>query len=436
MKFLLLFTAVFSLAAETPTFYRDVLPILQSRCQGCHRRGELAPMPLQTYRDVRPYAAAIREVTARKLMPPWFADPCCGHFANDPTLSAQQPATLSAWADAHAPEGDPHDAPPAPFFAEGWNISPPDLVLRMPVPKQIPASGDVPYQYIIIRTGFKQDRWVRMSEIRPSNRTVVHHAVAYIREPGSKWLRGAPVGTPFSADDLSDPALRRDAMWTASDILLVYAPGSSPDTWPEGFSKLVPAGSDIVLQMHYTTRGVPMQDQTSIGLVFAKTQPTKRVITLQLTNDHFLIPPGDPDHRAEVHGTLPNDALLLSFFPHMHLRGKTFEYNVRQPGSHMQTLLRIPHYDFYWQLSYRFAQPLPLKAGTLLQAVATFDNSRNNPHNPDPDSAVTWGEQTWAEMMVGFFDVAIDPSVDKQAFFIRKSGERTPPAQRIGGRQP
>ncbi len=192
-------------------------------------------MPLQTYADTRPYAAAIHEATARKLMPPWFADPCCGHFANDPTLSPKELATLAAWAEDHAPQGDPHDAPPAPFFAEGWNIPPPDVVLRMPAPKQIPASGDIPYQYIIIPTGFKQDRWVRISEIRPSNRIVVHHAVAYIREPGSKWLKGAPVGTAFSADDLADPALRRDAMWTSSDILLVYAPGSSPDQWPQKY---------------------------------------------------------------------------------------------------------------------------------------------------------------------------------------------------------
>ena len=406
-------------SAAPPTFYKDVLPILQARCQGCHREGQLAPMPLQNYRQVRPYAAAIHEVTRRKLMPPWFADPCCGHFSNDPSLTAEELATLSAWADGHAPEGNPQDATPSPFWTRGWNIQQPAAVLRMPAPKRLPASGDVPYQYVIVPTGFKEDRWVRMSEIRPSNRLVVHHAVAYVRDPKSSWLRGAPVGVPFSVDDLPTEALRRDAMWTTSDILLVYAPGSLPDRWPDGFAKLVPAGSDIVLQMHYTTRGAPMQDQTSIGMVFTKAQPAKRVLTLQLTNDRFLIPPGDPDHRVAVAGTLPNDALLLSFFPHMHLRGKSFEYNIREPGGHMRTLLRIPHYDFYWQLSYRLADPLPLKAGTLLQAVATFDNSRNNPHNPDPDSAVTWGEQTSAEMMVGFFDIAVDPLVDKAKFFIR-----------------
>ncbi len=403
-----------------PVFYKDVLPILQAHCQTCHRQGEMAPMPLETYQQARHYARAIGEAAKTRVMPPWFADPCCGRFSNDPSLTQDQIATLAAWADGHAPKGDPRDAPPPVHWTEGWNIDRPDVVLQMPVAKTIPASGDVPYQYIIIPTHFKKDRWVRRSEIRPSNRMVVHHAVAYVRDPKSGWLRGAPVGVPFSADDLPAGKLRRDAMWTTSDILLVYAPGSMPDQWPQGFAKLVPAGSDIVLQMHYTAHGHATQDRTSVGLVFSNQPPRKRVLTLQLTNDRFLIPPGDPDHRVEVHGTLPNDALLLSFFPHMHLRGKTFEYNIVEPGGEVRTLLRIPHYNFYWQLSYRLAEPMPLKAGTILQAVATFDNSKNNPHNPDPDSAVTWGEQTWAEMMVGFFDLAVDPSVDKQEFFVRK----------------
>jgi len=385
------------------TFYKDVLPILQERCQSCHRAGEIAPMPLETYAQARPYAAAIRELTTLRQMPPWFADPCCGHFSNDPSLSNEQIATLAAWANAHAPAGSASDGPPARHWEAGWNIDRPDLVLQMPRAKQIPAAGDVAYQYVIIPTGFKEDRWVRMSEIRPSNRAVVHHAVAYIRPPSSQWLRSG---------------FERDKHWTDSDILLVYAPGSLPDRWPEGFAKLVPAGSDIVLQMHYTTRGRAAEDRTSIGLVFSK-PPSKRVLTLQLTNDSFRIPPGDPAYRAEVHGSLPNDALLLSLFPHMHLRGKTFEYNIVEPRGRIRTLLRIPQYNFFWQLSYRFATPIPLKAGAILQAVATFDNSKNNSHNPNPNAIVTWGEQTWAEMMVGFFDVAVDPAIDKQRFFVR-----------------
>ena len=436
MNSVLLLALLLGPGGGAPTFYKDVLPILQQRCQSCHRAGEMAPMPLETYSQVRPFARAIAKVTQSRTMPPWFADSCCGHFSNDPSLAPEQIATLCAWADAHAPAGVSRDGkrpPGAPVhWTKGWNIDKPDVVLEMATPKAIPASGEIPYQYIIIPTGFKEDRWVRMSEIRPSNRMVVHHAVAYIRDPASSWLRGAPIGIPFSADDLPTAALRRDAMWTTSDILLVYAPGSLPDEWPDGFAKLVPAGSDIVLQMHYTTHRHATQDRTSVGMVFSKEPPRKRVLTLQLTNDRFLIPPGDPDHRVEVHGSLPNDALLLSFFPHMHLRGKSFEYNILKPG-HVETLLRIPHYNFYWQLSYRLADPIPLKAGTVLQAVATFDNSKNNPHNPDPDSAVTWGEQTSSEMMVGFFDVAVDPAIDKQQFFMRGN---TPRAQTSAGSHP
>jgi len=408
-----------ALPVEPPTFFRDVLPILQTHCQSCHRPGEIAPMPFDSYRHARPFAAAIREQTTLRKMPPWFADPCCGHFSDDRSLSAQEIATLAAWADARAPEGDPSAAPPPVKETAGWNIARPDVVFSMSVAKTLPASGDVPYQYIVIPTHFKEDRWVSMSEIRPGNRSVVHHAVAYVRPPASPWLRDAPIGVPFSAADLPTASLRRDAFWTISDILLVYAPGSLPDDWPPGFAKLIPAGSDIILQMHYTTTGHTTEDLTRIGLVFAAQPPQKRVLTVQLTNDHFSIPPGDPAYRVEVHGSLPNDALLLSFFPHMHLRGKTFEYNIVEPHGRIRTLLRIPHYDFFWQLSYRLASPIPLKAGTVLQAVATFDNSKNNPHNPDPDATVTWGQQTWAEMMVGFFDVAVDPGIDKPHFFLR-----------------
>lgn len=406
-------------AGTAPTFYRSVLPILQSHCQRCHRPGEIAPMPLVTYREARPWAARVKDVVTSKKMPPWFADPRYGRFADDPSLSADEIATLVAWADGGAPAGNPHDAPPPAHWTEGWNIPPPDLVVKMPKPVAIPAHGDVEYTYEIVPTNFTGDRWVQMSEIRPSSRAHVHHAVVYVRPPDSDWLRRAPTGVPFTASSLPDAESRREAMATTSDILLVYAPGSSPDIWPEGMAKFVPRGARLVFQMHYTTNGHATADQTSIGLVFAKQPPRQRVLTLQLTNNRFVIPPGVDDFRVEAHGTLPNDATLLSFFPHMHLRGKRFEYNLIRPdGSVLETLLRV-NYDFYWQLSYRLAQPRFLKAGTELQAVAWFDNSRNNPHNPDPTKAVTWGDQTYDEMMVGFFDVAVPAALDKAHYFMR-----------------
>jgi hypothetical protein len=401
-----------------PSFYRDVVPILQEHCQTCHRVGEIAPFSLITYKESKPWASAIKKATQSKDMPPWFADPRFGKWADDPSLMPEQIATLTKWADAGAPEGDPRDAPPAKNWSRGWNIPQPDVVVRMLKAVSIPAQGEVDYTYEIVPTGFATDRWIQMSQIRPSSPKYVHHAVVYIRPPDSKWLRGAPVGVPFTANDLTDPVQRRNAHWTDTDMLLVYAPGSSPDKWADSMAKFVPAGSDLVFQMHYTTNGHAGTDQTAAGIVFSKVPVKQRVLTLQLTNSSFLIPPHADNFRVDVQGTLPNDAILLNFFPHMHLRGKRFEYNIVHADRTVETLLRV-HYDFHWQLSYRLAEPRFLKAGTKLQAVAWFDNSDKNPHNPDPDAMVKWGDQTRDEMMVGFFDVAVPAEVDKKQFFVR-----------------
>lgn len=415
-----------SAANNPPTFYKDVLPILQNHCQRCHRPGEVAPMPLVTYEETRIWAPAIAAVTQSKMMPPWFADPNIGHFADDPSLTPAQIATLVAWSKTGAPAGNPKDAPHAPHWTEGWNIAHPDDIVQMPKAVAIPASGDVEYTYEIVPTHFTQDRWVQMSELRPTGPQYVHHAVVYIRPPNSDWLRHAPLNKPFTASDLPDPVERAQAHETTSDLLLVYAPGSSPDRWPDAMAKFVPAGSDLVFQMHYTTNGTAGSDRTSIGLVFAKQLPKQRVITLQLNNHALLIPPNTDNFRVEVQGTLPNDATLLSFFPHMHLRGKAFEYDIVHEDGTIEPLLRVDHYHFHWQLSYKLAEPRFLKAGTKLRAVAWYDNSRNNPHNPDPDAMVTWGDQTYNEMMVGFFDVAVPANMDKWKFFVRQNAGNKP----------
>jgi hypothetical protein len=309
-------------------------------------------------------------------------------------------------------------------WTTGWNIPTPDAIIQMTKPAALAAHGDVEYTYEIVPTNFNEPKWVQLSEVRPSSRANVHHAVVYIRPPGSKWLEHAPAGVPFTAADLTDEQSRRDAHWTDADILLVYAPGSSPDRWPEGMAKLIPAGSDLVFQMHYIAHGEKASDRTEIGLVFAKKPPTERVLTLQLTNDHFVIPPGADDFRVEARGTLPNDATLLSFLPHMHLRGKRFEYNIVHKDGTLEPLLRV-NWDFYWQLSYQLAEPRPLAAGTELEAVAWYDNSKANPHNPDPSAAVRWGDQTYDEMMVGFFDVAVRADLDKWKYFVRPGGAPT-----------
>jgi hypothetical protein len=400
------------------TFYKDVLPILQEKCQSCHRPGEPAPMPLLTYEQTRPWAGKIAAAVEMKAMPPWFADPRFGHFSNDPSLTAQQIAAIAAWADAGAPAGDPRDSPAPKTWPDAWNLPGPYVILHMPTPVSIPARGEVEYTYEIVPTHFTEDKWVQMVEVRPSSPAHVHHAVVYIRPPDSPWLRHAPVGEPFTASMLSDPVERRQAHETTSDLLLVYAPGSAPDRWSDGMAKFVPAGSDLVFQMHYTTNGDAATDRTSVALVLAKNPPKQRVITLQLNNHALIIPPNADNFRVEVQGTLPNDATLLSLFPHMHLRGKRFEYDIVHDDGTVETLLRV-NYHFHWQLSYKLAQPIELKAGTKLRAIAWYDNSKNNPHNPDSEKPVTWGDQTSQEMMVGFFDVAIPAAMDKWQFFVR-----------------
>jgi hypothetical protein len=377
------------------TFFRDVVPILQNHCQECHRPAQMAPMALVTYEETRPWAKAIRDQVRSRKMPPWPAEG--GHFANDRSLTAAEIETLVKWADTGAAKGDFGDAPATKIWPDGWNLASHDLELVMPRAFEVPASGAVEYQYFPIPTGFKEDRWVQAVEVRPGNRAVVHHIVVYLREAGSTWTGGP----------------------TKADILTVYAPGSTPDSWPEGMAKLIKAGSDLVLEVHYTPNGKPASDRTTVALAFAKKPPEKRVLTLQLNNDHFLIPAGEKEYRVTAWGSIPNDALLLSFFPHMHLRGKSFLFVLNDGKSGFQTLLNVPNYDFFWQLSYRLETPIPVRKGMRLQCWGTFDNSANNPRNPDPAADVSYGQQSWQEMMIGFFDVAVDAKIGKPEFFSR-----------------
>jgi len=397
-------------AERAPAFYKDVLPILQNHCQECHRPGEIGPMPLLTYKEARPWAKAISEAVAKRQMPPWFADPHYGRFANDRRLPQAEIDTILAWADCGAPAGSAHDGPRPKVWTEGWTIGTPDAVFTMPQPFPVPAAGELSYQYIIVPTGLTADRWVQKVEIRPGDRAVVHHAVVYVRDPKSPWLRDHPAGRAFS---LNAPEITRN------DVLFTYTPGNQSDGWPEGMAKLIPAGSDLVFQMHYTPARKPSLDQTRIGVIYAKAPPRRRVLTLQLNSASFLIPPGHPNYQVHVWGTIPNDALLMSLYPHMHLRGKSFEFALTPPGGKREVLLKVNDYNFYWQLNYRLAEPIPLQAGSRLEALATFDNSKNNPRNPDPDVAVRYGEQSTDEMMIGFFDVAVDAKVDKFQFFER-----------------
>lgn len=375
-------------------------------------------MPLLSYAQVRPWARAIREAVNLRKMPPWFADPRYGRFANDPRLTAAEIATIGRWVLAGAPEGSKRDSPPPLLWTAGWNIPKPDMVLAMPKPFLIAGGADIEYQYFIFPEKFAEDRWAGAVEIRPGDRSVVHHAVLYIRERGEEWLRDAPRGVMFEAPKGNTAAHRRIS-FTTSDILSIYTPGSLASFWPRGMAKKIPAGSELVLQIHYTSKSTAARDQMRVGIAFTPAKPEKRLLTLQMGRDDIHIPPGERNYELSVSGTMPQDALLVSMFPHMHLRGSAFEYEIIGPGGYQETLLLVKPYDFFWQMTYVLESPRLLKAGTRLRFTGHFDNSRNNPRNPDPSAEVTWGEQSRDEMMIGFFDVAVDPEIDKKKLFVR-----------------
>jgi mono/diheme cytochrome c family protein len=389
----LLVVAVSASGPAAPTFTKDVAPILYSRCVECHRPGEIAPMSLLSYKEVRPWAKSIKQRVLERSMPPWSADPKYGHFANDPTLSEKEIATIVGWVDAGSPKGDDKDAPPVPKFIEGWTIGQPDVVLSMTKPYSIPADGTIPYLYFTIPTGFKEDKWIQAMEIRPGNRSVVHHVIAFVQEVGE-----APGGAQRGRGQLGGI--------TPNKTGVVFSPGTA---------RLIKAGSDIVFQMHYTTNGEATQDQTSIGLVFAKEPPTRTLVTGNALNARFVIPAGDPNHEVKSSTTLKEDVHLTALMPHMHFRGKDFTYTAVYPDGHSEVLLSVPKYDFNWQLTYVLRDPIALPKDTRLDCVAHFDNSTKNKYNPDPTKDVRWGDQTWEEMMIGWFTYTRDAQQNESA---------------------
>ncbi|MBZ5590732.1 MAG: cytochrome c [Acidobacteriia bacterium] len=411
-------------AAETAgdravTYTRDVAPVLQKNCQGCHRPGEAAPFSLLTYEQARPWAKAMKEAVLLKKMPPWFADAHYGRFSNDRALSQKEIDTITAWADAGAPQGDPKDMPPPENFVEGWSIPKPDVVFEFPRAFEIPATGTIEYQKVVVPTGFAEDKWVQFAEARPDDRARVHHMIAFVREPGSNWLKGAEPGVFFVAPKPKDDDTV-DTSALPSDFLVGYAPGQPPEMLPARQAKLIKAGSDLVLEIHYTTNGTASRDRSKFGLVFAKQPPSERVLTLSATNGKFRIPPGEPSYRVDAEFELGTTVKLASLHPHMHGRGKDFEYRVVYPTGETETLLRVPRYDWHWQLWYTLATPLVLPKGTKIECTAHFDNSPNNPDNADPTKEVVWGDQSWDEMMVGFFNLVFDAKMPAKELLVKQ----------------
>jgi peroxiredoxin len=375
--------------AGTVTFSKHVAPILQKNCQECHRPGQIGPMSLISYKDAVSWAETIREVVDEGRMPPWFADPKHGKFSNDRRLQSDEKKTLLAWLDGGMPEGDRKDLPSPRQFTEGWIIGKPDLILKLPQPFDVPAEtpkGGVPYKFVAVDPGFKEDKWVYRAEAKPDAVSVVHHIIVFILPPGQRYNPDNPGQT-----------------------LSGFAPGEMPMMGVEGMGKLIPAGSRLLFQMHYTPDGKPHRDQSMLGLIFAKEPPKHRILTKPIHNLAFItkiirIPAGAENFEMEGTYTFDRDCHILSFMPHMHLRGKDFRYEAIYPDGKKETLLSVPRYNFNWQTLYRLAEPKAVPKGTRIHCVAHFDNSTKNPHNPDPTHEVLWGDQTWEEMMLGWMD--------------------------------
>ncbi|HMD48042.1 MAG TPA: cytochrome c [Bryobacteraceae bacterium] len=395
--------AVAGTETTSPTFNKDVLPILQKNCQGCHRPGEVAPMSLITYKDARPWAKAMKVAVVTQKMPPWFAE--FGHFANDRTLSAADINTLVTWANNGAPEGDAKDAPPALTFPEGWQIKP-DMVIEMPKPFHVKATGTINYQNIKVHVNFPEDKWVVAAEMRAGNPKVVHHMRAIVTPPGATWMANAVYGESYEEGSEAMTGAKE-----GTDLLGKFNPGLGAQRFDvDNSAKFVPKGSDIVFNIHYTSVGTEQDDLSKVGLVFAKNLPTRRYWMSPGTPAAFnlVIPAGAENQEVVAEATVGVDhAELVYVQPHMHLRGKDYELDAIYPTGEKQEIFK-GKWNFDWQVGYQLEKPLPMPKGTRLVAIAHYDNSLNNKYNPDATKEIHWGDQNWDEMQSGFLGLVVD----------------------------
>ncbi len=388
------------------TYTRDIARIITNNCLECHRSGGVAPFSLETFESVSRRASMIRTVTEEGIMPPWFAAPHTPHadadgkplespWANDRTLSQNEKDTIAAWIAAGKPKGDDKDLPLPRTFAQskggiGWTIGEPDAIFQIPEPIAIKAEGTMPYQNVMVPTRLTEDKWVRAMQIVPTDKSVVHHVLVFV--------------LPEAA--LNDPALRRQsALDESRGYWAAYVPGNDSVVFPDGMAKRLPKGAVLMFQIHYTPNGKATKDQIKIGVVYQSLTPTHIVRTAAVADRRIEIPPGANNHEEQATVRLPADARLLAFMPHMHVRGKAYRYELQRPGESEPTvILDIPRYDFNWQLRYTLREPLDAPAGSTLIGTAWYDNSAENPANPDPTKTVRWGPQTYDEMMLGYVE--------------------------------
>jgi thiol-disulfide isomerase/thioredoxin len=396
--------------ARPITYHNRVSRIVQENCQVCHRAEGIAPFAMERYDDVYARRMMIRFMVKNRRMPPWFAHRSVGQFANDRSLPERDLYDLLQWIDQGAPEGDPADAPAPKRWADGWLIGTPDTVISMPESFRVPAEGMVDYQYFYVRTDFPEDRWIERMELRPGARQQVHHALVFLEEPGRKTGKERKPG---------DPPFQGGA----SGFFAAYAPGYPGMTFPEGTAKKLPRGAWLKFQMHYTANGTAADDRTVLGIVFAKQPPRREVETRSAINFEFVIPPGAPNHEVTGERELKAGGTLLTLFPHMHVRGKSFRMELVYPDGAVRPLLWVPRYDFNWQLGYTLREPLRVPAGARLRATGWFDNSESNPFNPDHTREVKHGEQSWDEMMIGYFDWIPDEGVPPPPPTVTRAGD-------------
>jgi hypothetical protein len=388
--------------APVPTFSKDVAPILYKNCASCHRPGEIAPMSLLTYEDARPWAASIKEKVAGGEMPPWHATQPAGTFANDRRLSAQDKATLLAWAAGGAPKGDSKDLPPAPKFPVGWEIGTPDVVISMPEPYSVPAAGTIDYQIFTMPTNFTTDKWVQAIEVRPGTRAVVHHILAFCQEPGEPRPQAYKTTIPKFPERNRKPS-------ESVALIASTAPGTNALTFPPGQAMLIRAGSKVTFQIHYTANGTAATDRSSLGIIFAKQPPELEVRNAAFSNPTLKIQPGADNEEVDSEIEFTENSHIWALLPHTHLRGKSWEYRLTYPDGRTEVVLSVPKYDFNWQTYYIFAKPLAVPKGARLEGIAHYDNSTANKSNPDPTKLVKWGQQTWEEMQYTGITFTIDP---------------------------